>query len=407
MPHSGLYLHQATTVPGACKADHATSSSTDSQSITKQVRVARNSSPGNTSIRTSRSQSSVIDAEPVCWRVKPTFLEKLQKVTAEGAPVIERPTNEAHREKFGDNSCEASTTSRSSGKQRSFYSRPDMIRWRLMVEGVQSEKQRHSQQLQDIIVFLESLGLDSSKMMVKYPLLSTTSVENIRAVVRFLESRKLRRKDVVKVLSNNPSLLGHSVEESFLPVVSFLLTEVGLQEKDVTKVVIRCGRLLTSSVDTQLRPTLRFLQELGFKHMAAVVANNATLLASSMENRLIPKMEWLIGLGLAKEEAVQALIRFPAIFNYSIETNLQPKWNYLVDDMGRGLADLQAFPQYFGYSLECRISPRYLFLKKRNLSLPLDALLKPTDEVFYARFQHEKLVEANQAAKVSEHSRPP
>lgn len=276
-----------------------------------------------------------------------------------------------------------------------------------MVEGVQSEKQRHSQQLQDIIVFLESLGLDSSKMMVKYPLLSTTSVENIRAVVRFLESRKLRRKDVVKVLSNNPSLLGHSVEESFLPVVSFLLTEVGLQEKDVTKVVIRCGRLLTSSVDTQLRPTLRFLQELGFKHMAAVVANNATLLASSMENRLIPKMEWLIGLGLAKEEAVQALIRFPAIFNYSIETNLQPKWNYLVDDMGRGLADLQAFPQYFGYSLECRISPRYLFLKKRNLSLPLDALLKPTDEVFYARFQHEKLVEANQAAKVSELSRPP
>lgn len=276
-----------------------------------------------------------------------------------------------------------------------------------MVEGVQSEKHRHSQQLQDIIVFLESLGLDSSKMMVKYPLLSTTSVENIRAVVRFLESRKLRRKDVVKVLSNNPSLLGHSVEESFLPVVSFLLTEVGLQEKDVTKVVIRCGRLLTSSVDTQLRPTLRFLQELGFKHMAAVVTNNATLLASSMENRLIPKMKWLIGLGLAKEEAVQALIRFPAIFNYSIETNLQPKWNYLVDDMGRGLADLQAFPQYFGYSLECRISPRYLFLKKRNLSLPLDALLKPTDEVFYARFQHEKLVEANQAAKVSELSRPP
>lgn len=262
-----------------------------------------------------------------------------------------------------------------------------------MVEGVESEKQRHSQQLQDIIVFLESLGLDSSKMMVKYPLLSTTSVENIRAVVRFLESRKLRRKDVVKVLSNNPSLLGHSVEESFLPVVSFLLTEVGLQEKNITKVVIRCGRLLTSSVDTQLRPTLRFLQELGFKHMAAVVANNATLLASSIENRLIPKMEWLIGLGLAKEEAVQALIRFPAIFNYSIETNLQPKWNYLVDDMGRGLADLQAFPQYFGYSLECRIRPRYLFLKQRNLSLPLDALLKPTDEVFYARFQHEKLVE--------------
>lgn len=248
---------------------------------------------------------------------------------------------------------------------------------------------RVSQHLQDVILFLESLGLDSTKLMTKYPFLSTCSVENVRAVVRFLESHKLRRKDVVKVLTNNPYLLGHSVEETFLPVVRFLLTEVGLKERDVGKVVNRCARLLTASVDDRLRPTLRFLRSLGFTHMSIVVSNNATLLASSVENRLIPKMEFLIFLGLSKEEAVQALIRFPAIFNYSIDTNLQPKYNCLVEEMGRGLDDLKAFPQYFGYSLEYRIRPRYQFLKKRNLSLPLADLLKPTDEVFYARFQHE------------------
>lgn len=447
MPHSGLYLNQVATVPGACKVEP-----TGSQSILppiKQVRV-RNSASSSTSnsitVRPScnpRSQSSVIDAEPVveasCWRVDPSFLvaEELpgwENVTAKSsAPSVEEPSKEVHSRTFRENvqddversstseeiflrnsDEEASTTSRSSrrgqNKRRSFYSRPDMIRWRLVVEGVRNpiDKEhnpnrnfRTSQHLQDVILFLESLGLDSSKMMAKYPSLSTCSVENIRAVVKFLDSNKLRRKDVVKILNNNPFLLGHSVEVNFLPVVMFLLTEVGLQEKDVGKVINRCARMLTASVENQLRPTLRFLQALGFNHMSVVVSNNATLLASSVENRLIPKMEFLIGLGLSKEEAVQALIRFPAIFNYSIEKNLQPKFIYLMEDMGRGLADLRAFPQFFGYSLEYRIRPRYLFLKKRNLSLPLADLLKPTDEVFYARFQHEKLVQEKEPSFVS------
>lgn len=451
MPHSGLYLNQVAIVP---KADPT---GLGSQSILptittsrKHVRVRNSASSGNSTVRTScnpRSQSSVIDAEPVadtsCWRVDPTFLtavgEELpgwQKVTAEGASSVKKPSKEVHSRKFSDNmqdvvqfveegaaerssnsevdsfgssSCddEASTTtiSRSSrhgrDKQRSFYSRPDMIRWRLVVEGVRTESNRPSQHLQDVILFLESLGLDSSKMMVKYPLLSTCSVVNIRAVVRFLESNKLRRKDVVKILQNNPFLLAHSVEATFLPVVKFLLTEVGLQQRHVGKVVNRCARLLTASVDDQLRPTLLFLQALGFNNMPVVVSNNATLLASSVENRLMPKMEFLINLGLSKEQAVQALIRFPAIFNYSIEKNLQPKFSYLVEDMGRGLDDLRAFPQFFGYSLECRIRPRHLFLKKRNLSLPLADLLKPTDEVFYARFQHEKFMQEKEPSCVS------
>jgi mTERF domain-containing protein len=375
--------------------------------------------------------------------VDPAFLtasgEELpgwQKVTSEGAPAASKEVNSR---KFGDNvqdtvdvvqggaversaeagslGCDEIATSRSSSrhvregqKQRSFYSRPDMIRWRLFVEGVRTpidegpesvRLRRVSQHFQDVILFLESLGLDSTKLMAKYPLLSTCSVENVRAVVRFLESHKLRRRDVVKVLTNNPYLLGHSVDETFRPVVAFLLKEVGLRGKDVGKVVNRCARLLTASVDGQLRPTLRFLKNLGFTHMSIVVSNNATLLASSVENRLIPKMEFLQSLGLSKDEAVQALIRFPAIFNYSIDTNLQPKYSYLVDEMGCGLDDLKAFPQYFGYSLEYRIRPRYQFLKKRNLVVPLAGLLKPTDEVFYARFQHELMRESSGKAPSS------
>lgn len=456
MPHPALYLNQVAVAPGVlCKVEAKSLGSQSSlptwtsrvASSGQQLQIRKSTScgAGKANARTSCNprgrQSNVIDAEPVAdtttWRVDPAFLtasgEELpgwQKVTSEGAPAASKEVNSR---KFGDNvqdtvevvqggamersveagslGCDGIATSRSSSrhvrerqKQRSFYSRPDMIRWRLFVEGVRTpidegpesvRLRRVSQHFQDVILFLESLGLDSTKLMAKYPLLSTCSVESVRAVVRFLESYKLRRRDVVKVLTNNPYLLGHSVDETFRPVVTFLLKEVGLREKDVGKVVNRCARLLTASVDGQLRPTLRFLQNLGFTHMFIVVSNNATLLASSVENRLIPKMEFLQSLGLSKDEAVQALIRFPAIFNYSIDTNLQPKYSYLVEEMGCGLDDLKAFPQYFGYSLEYRIRPRYQFLKKRNLVVPLAGLLKPTDEVFYARFQHELMRESS------------
>lgn len=471
MPHPALYLNQVAVAPGVlCKVEvqglgkqsslpKLTSRVTSSR---KQVHLRKSTSYGagkgkaRTSCNPRGRQSNVIDAEPVAdtpgWRVDPAFLtgsgeelpgwQTVTGVTSEGAaPASVSLSKEVISTKFGDDvqdtvdvvqleeggaverSAEAgslgcndedSAASRSSRhvremqKEHSFFSRPDMIKWRLFVEGVrtpiddgpESDRVRKvSQHLQDVILFLESLGLDSTKLMAKYPMLSTCTVENVRAVVRFLESHKLRRKDVVKVLSNNPYLLGHSVEETFLPVVTFLLKEVGLKEKDVGKVVNRCARLLTTNVDEHLRPTLRFLRNLGFTHMPIVVSNNATLLASSVENRLLPKIDFLESLGLSKEETVQALIRFPAIFNYSIDTNLQPKYSYLVEDMGRGLDDLRAFPQYFGYSLDYRIRSRYQFLKKRNLSLPLADLLKPTDEVFYAKFQHELILSCESSDK--------
>ncbi|XP_024398540.1 transcription termination factor MTEF1, chloroplastic [Physcomitrium patens] len=437
MPHSALYLNQVAIVPGVCKVESKTlvpnqSPPPTATSSRKQLHLRKASRGADkVSIRISCSPrgSSVIDAETEAdtssWRLEGATWQRVKGPTAEGGPPASVVSSkEVLIRDFDDNVVDTGAVERSSGassdefptscsdedassltsarhtrerrKQRNVYSRPDMIRWRLYVEGVRTpikeesgliKPRRVSQQLQDVILFLESLSLDSSKLLAEYPLLSNCSIENVREVVRFFESYNLRRKHIVRLLNNNPRLLGYSVEETFMPVVRFLLTDVGLREKDVGKVVNRCARLLTLSVDERLRPTMRFLQSLGFTHMSSVVANNATLLASSVENRLIPKMEYLEGIGLSRGEAVEALIRFPAIFNYSIDTNLGPKWKYLVEEMARGLDDLKEFPQYFGYSLEYRIRPRYEFLKERGISLPLADLLKPTDEVFYARFQ--------------------
>lgn len=412
-------------------------------------------STGKVTIRTSCNligQSSVIDVEPCVsdtsgWRMEPGFLtsasdelsgwEKINGVKKEcvssqsalGRKFIKNmedsmnvatPTEEGEGEEersSGDIPCSEADSAHTpwysnedvktkymqvQRRPESSTTRPDKVRWRLYLEGVRSPPLEESaqlmrsrlsfqQKLQEKIMFLESLGLDSSTLLAGCPLLSTCPIDNIQGVVRFLEDCQLRRKDVVRILTHNPHLLGQSVDTAFRPVVEFLVNEVGLRENDVGKVVNRCARMLTTSVDEQLRPTKQFLQSLGFSHMPIVVLNNATLLTFSIETKLVPKIDHLQSLGFTNEEAIRALIRFPAIFNYSVEKNLQPKYAYLVKDMGRGLDDLKAFPQYFGYSLESRIQPRHEFLKKQNLVLSLPNILRPSDEEFYARVRNRKV----------------
>ena len=92
--------------------------------------------------------------------------------------------------------------------------------------------------------------------------------------------------------------------------------------------------------------------------------------------------------GFGYEEAVRALGRLPAIFGYGLESNLRPKFEYLVGEMGRDVEELKEFPQYFGFSLEKRIVPRHLHLKERGVvGVPLNRMLVWGDERFYAKWK--------------------
>lgn len=259
------------------------------------------------------------------------------------------------------------------------------------------------QKLEEKIMFLEGMGIDASRVIARYPLFGNCSMQNLQSVIEYLlEDCGLHRKQLVRVVTHNPQLLAHSVKKTVEPAVLFLLDEIRLQKKDLGKVINRCPRLLMSSVDGQLRPTMLYLQSLGFTNMPTLVSNNATLLTFGIHTKLIPKIEFLQSIGLSADESIQALIRFPAIFNYSIDSNLQVKCRYLLDVMGRGLDDVKAFPQYFGYSLEYRIQPRHQFLEKCGTRLSLPNMLKPTDEAFYKRFQDGQHVPTQAAAAMKE-----
>lgn len=283
--------------------------------------------------------------------------------------------------------------------------------WRLYVEGLRSTDEQHGPSLEansdhlrgleETILFLDSMGVDATKVLGVYPFIVNCSLEKSKSIIDTLQAVGLKGADLGRILTMSPQIFGLGVEKDLRPKIEFLLKEVGLNRQDLRKVIRRCPRLLVVGIDDQLRPTMQFLRNIGFTHMASVVSNNATLLTCSVPNKLSPKLRFLQSLGMSFEDAATMAVRFPAIFNYGVEQNLRPKYEYLVTVMERDLDDLKAFPQYFGYSLDYRIRPRHELLAARNIRVSLPTLLKISDEQFALRFQEDVRVKAGKKPKLA------
>ncbi|GLJ52803.1 hypothetical protein SUGI_1124870 [Cryptomeria japonica] len=128
---------------------------------------------------------------------------------------------------------------------------------------------------------------------------------NLREKVLYLE---LMGVDSTKALRDNPSVLRASLS-SIKDVVGYL-KQMGILYKDFRKILV--------------------------------------LLVSSVEKSFVPKLEYLQSLGFSYKEAVEMVVRAPNIFRASVENNLQPKIDFLTNEMGRKVKELLDFPQYFG-----------------------------------------------------------
>lgn len=231
--------------------------------------------------------------------------------------------------------------------------------------------------------WLELIGVDYRKALRINPSIGSTSLQSIQNVVHFLQQTGLHYEDLGRIFGMCPHVLTSSIDHDLMPVFNFLLREVKIPQEHIRKTINRCPRLLTCSVKDRLRPALYYLQRLGFPKIHFLDCSNTVLLASSVEKTLVPKLEYLKSLGFSHKEAVKMVTRAPGIFTYSINNSLQPKFDYLINKIGRRHADLLRFPQYFSFSLEKRIKPRHRLLLEYNVSLPLPTMLKAPDRDFW------------------------
>ncbi|KZV28414.1 hypothetical protein F511_03217 [Dorcoceras hygrometricum] len=233
--------------------------------------------------------------------------------------------------------------------------------------------------LQDLLLYLDSLGVDSLYCLNSHPPLISTPLSQVQCTVDFLFSLGLTVQDLRRIFAMCPDLLTLPTSTIIIPAATFLLREAHVDAVNLRHVIHRRPRLLTRSVDRQLRPTLYFLQgTIGIEN----VANCATLLSCCVESKFIPRIEYLQKVGFSYKDTIVMLRRFPALFCYSIKENLKPKFDYFVVEMGRELKELVAFPQYFSFSFEYRIKPRHKMCVEKQVCLSLPMMLKSSEARF-------------------------
>jgi len=239
------------------------------------------------------------------------------------------------------------------------------------------------QSLKHKVMYLQSIGVDYTSLSHN-PSIESASLHNIQSVVSYLQHMGLTKRGVQRIFFMCPEVMTLNPDDDLRPVFIFLLREARVAASDIPSFISSCPKLLRCRVKDQLRPTFYYLvRRLGFKDLHLLTCQNSFLLASSVEGKLIPKLEYIQTMGFSYKEAVKIVTRFPALFGYSIENNLKPKFEYLVHEMGRSVHDLKGFPQYFAFSLEKRIKPRHVFLSQRGIRLPLSTMLMTNEVDFY------------------------
>ncbi|KAK9286484.1 hypothetical protein L1049_014882 [Liquidambar formosana] len=235
--------------------------------------------------------------------------------------------------------------------------------------------------------YLKTLGIITDPPAKTHKNPSPETLDQILSTVNFLKSKGFSDADFPRLAVLGPQLFSTDFDPTDIePVFDFLTVDLAASVEESRGLIVRCPGILFSDVEFCLKPTVGYLRGLGLEKLNSPTTLNAHLLNTRVK-KLVEKIRFLRSVGFSYEESARVCARFPAIFGYSVENNLRPKFEYLVKEMKRSVEELKAFPQYFAFSLEKRIVPRHLHLVARNVRVPLKRMLLWGDERFYAKWK--------------------
>ncbi|XP_078163568.1 transcription termination factor MTEF1, chloroplastic-like [Carex rostrata] len=248
--------------------------------------------------------------------------------------------------------------------------------------------------LKEIILYLEVMGFNAGRIVRNNPDLHGASLQSIHHIIYYLQSKGIRRKDLVKIIDMCPNIITASIKDDLEPVFDFLSKDLEIPESNFYMIIKKCPRLLDCSARDQLKPALNYFQRLGIKDKFGFAYRHPVLLVLNVEKTIMPKVDFLMSLGLSQQEAEFFIYRNPGLLTFSIENNFKPKAEYFFGEMKGSLEELKDFPQYFACSLEGRIKPRHRELVEKGIEMPLAVMLKSMDIEFRKLVEH--LVEDHQ-----------
>jgi len=239
-------------------------------------------------------------------------------------------------------------------------------------------------------------------------------------------SSEIIRTRLRSLVMGHPKILSSSVQKNLKPTVSFFLGDVGLSGYEFGRVIYRRGgSLLEANVDRTLRKKIQYLRNslflelvfideepfdfinVEFKEMkdevdipspsangkllanndkrrllAQMIAINPDILTLSIENNLAPKFDYLLEtLGFTRIEMRHILLKRPQLLSLSLDRNIVPKIKCFLDSQSDGglgltLKELRTWmidhPQTLLCALDTRIKPRVDSVVKLGLYLEKD-----------------------------------
>ncbi|XP_057812588.1 transcription termination factor MTERF6, chloroplastic/mitochondrial isoform X1 [Cryptomeria japonica] len=188
--------------------------------------------------------------------------------------------------------------------------------------------------------------------------------------------------DIVKIVSRYPDAL--LINPVRMGQIFGYLIKRGVKPRNLGKVIARGPCLLAHTIAT-MESNIDYLRSLGAKDdiiSKAITRGPQIILCCNYEKNLHPKFRFFYKKGFSKQQVAQMFLVFPSMFGQSIEKSLQPKFDFLANEMAYTIDEVAGFPQYFGFSLEHRIKPRYRQIEETGIFSSLSGIFGPTEEDF-------------------------
>ncbi|KAH7293241.1 hypothetical protein KP509_28G017400 [Ceratopteris richardii] len=209
----------------------------------------------------------------------------------------------------------------------------------------------------------------------------------LEPLINYFSELGLSEREIARVILRRPQLMSCSVKR-LRKVTEFLLSQ-GVKEHMVGKVLVASPQVFSLNTEDKLKRGVDFFRSVGLdkeRDMEFIFSRSAQLFCCSIEKNLLPTFEFFSSIGLEKESLLTMITTFPSMMGQNVELSLEPKYDFLIEEMKRTNQELVEFPQYFGYSLERRIKPRHKLLAERGLHKSLPSMLACTDNNFYKRY---------------------
>ncbi|RCV20861.1 hypothetical protein SETIT_4G092000v2 [Setaria italica] len=231
-----------------------------------------------------------------------------------------------------------------------------------------------------VLALLTGVGLsraDIADIVVADPLLLRSSPKKI---VRFLlvGSRAVRSCDVVPkleffisfygsferllvILKNHNGIIWSDLERVIKPNIA-LLHQCGPSVRDIARLFSVRARVLTFRPESIKEIVLR-AEELGVPCSSRMFWLAVVLVSNATKEKVAARLEFLKStLGCHESEIATAVSKMPNILGISEEC-LHRKIQFLINEVGLEPQYILQRPALFGYSLEKRLVPRYCVMK--------------------------------------------